>query len=156
MNKQLHSGRHSLLTFLALVCLAAGAAAGTMSPLQGVGDLPFSADMPVFYDADGQARVHVAARVFERDLVRPKDGQPVFLSLRAKLARSGVVALDTTRTIQFALRDLDQNDQSSWTEPFRLVEFSAPIDSGTWAVTLEVSDGEQARSKATSVLNVVP
>jgi GWxTD domain-containing protein len=143
------------LVLLAVAGFAAAATAGTMSPLQGVGDIPFSADMPVFYDADGQARVHVAARVFERDLVRPKGGQPVVLSLRTKLARSGVVMLDTTRTIQFTMRDFDPGAQGSWTEPFRLIEFSAAIEAGTWAITLELSDGDRSRSRATSVLNVV-
>lgn len=154
MNQQLQSGRPFFLAVLLLAGLAGAAPAGTSSPLQGVGDIPFSADMPVFFDADGQARVHVAARVFERDLVRPRGGGPVQLALRAKLARSGVVGLDTTRTIQFTPRDLDPALTHSWTEPFRLVEFSAPIDPGTWAVTLELSDGTGESARAVAVLDV--
>jgi GWxTD domain-containing protein len=154
MQQQFRSGRPFSWMLLALAVWAMPALAGTTSPLQGVGEVPFSADMPVFFGPDGQPRVHVAARVFERDLTRPRAGEPVSLALRVKLARAGVVALDTTQTIQFTPRELDPALEHSWTEAFRLIEIAAPIGPGTWAVTLDLSDANGASSRAIAVLDV--
>lgn len=130
------------------------AVAGVTSPLQGIGEVPFSADLPVFLDGDGAWRLHLAARVFERDLSRPEPGRPKQLTLDVKLARSGVAALDTTRTVSFVPRDATEIPGSAWTEPFRLIEINARVQPGVWAVTLELRDADGGASRATGVLEV--
>jgi GWxTD domain-containing protein len=142
-----------------LVCFggfAGSALAGVSTPLQGIGEVPFSADIPVFVDGTDGWRLHLTARIFERDLVRPHPGQPKRLTLEFKLARSGVVTLDTTSTIEFVPRDVSDVFEDSWTEPFRLIEIHAPVTEGTWAVTLELSDADGGSSRATGVLAVDP
>lgn len=153
------SRRHQFLAAALLVAATlAGtpAGAGVTSPLQGIGELPFSADLPVLLEDDGSWTLHLAARVFERDLVRPQPGQAKRLSLTLKLARSGVAAVDTVRTIEFVPRDLNAMPVDSWTEPFRLIEIDVAVDPGQWAVTLELQDGDGVRSRATGVLEVGP
>ncbi len=130
------------------------AGGGVVSPLQGMGEIPFSADLPVFYPEYGPASVKLAVRVFERDLVRPRHGESKRLALRLKLARSGVVAIDTLRTIEFTLGKPGEFGAGSWTEPFRLIEIDVDVEPGIWAVTLDLSDGDGDRSRATSVLEV--
>jgi GWxTD domain-containing protein len=155
MQEKLSVGRAFIIMLsLVLTGLAGSANGGVISPLQGVGDVPFSADLPVFFAEDGFPRVHLTARVFERDLVRPKGGQPQRLALRMKLARSGLVAVDTSRTIEFVPRPFDAEMSESWTEPFRLIEIAAKVDPGTWAVTLDLSDERGRSSRASAVLEV--
>lgn len=102
------------------------------------------------------AHVHVAARVFERDLLRPKSGVAKRLSLRMKLARSGVTAVDTVRSIEFVPADIADLGAGSWTEPFRLLEIRAAIQPGTWAVTLQLTDADGGESVAVGVLEAGP
>jgi GWxTD domain-containing protein len=131
------------------------AGGGVVSPLQGTGEIPFSADLPVFYPEFGPAQVNLALRVFERDLVRPRPGERKRLGLRLRLARSGVVVIDTLRTIEFSLRKSGELSAGSWTEPIRLIEIDFEVEPGVWAVTLDLGDGDGARSRATGVLEVV-
>jgi GWxTD domain-containing protein len=144
----------ALFTCLGILGAASVAACGVLSPLQGMGEIPFSADLPVFYPANGPGQVNLAVRVFERDLSRPQPGQYKRLALRLKLARSGVVALDTLRTIEFRLQESGELNAGSWTEPVRLIEIDFEVDPGIWAVTLDLGDGDGARSRATGVLEV--
>jgi GWxTD domain-containing protein len=154
MLERLSVGRPTIVLLILLAGLIGTAHAGVISPLRGVGDVPFSADLPVFFAEDGSPRVHLTARVFERDLVRPNRGQPQRLALNVKLARSGVVAVDTSRTIEFVPRPFDAEMGESWTEPFRLIEITAKVDPGSWAVTLNLSDDRGRSSRASAVLEV--
>ncbi|RKZ16966.1 hypothetical protein DRQ53_04955 [bacterium] len=146
----------ALLACLASLAASLPAPAGLVSPLRGVGELAFTADMPVFFDDHGSSHVHLAARVFERDLVRPASGVTKRLSLHMKLARAGFTAVDTVATIEFVSSDLADLGAGSWTEPFRLIEIRSPIEPGTWAVTLELRDRDGGTAVATGVLEVGP
>lgn len=146
--------RNCILALVISALVAGPAVAGVTSPLQGVGDVPFSADLPVLLGEDGTPVLHLAARVFERDLVRASEGGVKRLSLGLKLARAGVVAVDTVRTIEFVPREGAAKAADTWTEPFRLIEIQSPVEPGTWAVTLELGDADGGSSRALGVLDV--
>lgn len=130
------------ITLAALVLTALPVSAGVRSPLQGTGELEFLADMPVFFDEDGDARVDLAVRL-DHEQLEPgvtKGGsrhwvRDVLVTL--KLAREGVVAVDTVevyRVVGERIRDKDPTVQ-----PFELLELSVPVPEGRWAATIGVA-----------------
>lgn len=145
-----------LILPLMLVLVARGAEAGVRSPLQGSGEIDFLADMPIFYEEDGAARVDLAVRVDHDDLLsQARNAGPdrwicdVVVSL--KLAREGVVAVDTLQVFR-VVGDRDSGPSDPLLH-FELLEIAARVPEGRWAATVELhvlDEPARARSGAAS------
>jgi GWxTD domain-containing protein len=145
-----------------LVALAAGTAhAGLRAPVAGTGDLEFSLDAPVF-PAELGARVDVAASITHPHLrfVPGPGGLSSVVELHLKLARQGLVAVDTSQV--YVLHAQSAQDAA---DPLRyqLVELSLPVPPGRWALTAELVDrqgrrgglmGGDVRGRGSGVLDV--
>lgn len=123
----------------AVLLLPALATAGVPAPLSGSGDFSFSADLPVFHDAEG-ARVDLAVSVPHSEIEFPiaDDGLPTaLLELEVKLARQGVVSVDTTQVYELPVRSIDDAVSST---RFQLLEMPLRPGPGRWAVTVRLRD----------------
>ena len=142
-----------------LLCLVGIAHAGVRTPLPSSTELPFTADLPVFFDEFG-ARVDLAAVIYHPDLVfdgpdqGPMRGQ---LRLELKLARQGEVAVHKEQLFNVEARDLEDSIDPA---RFVLLELSTSVPPGRWAVTVTVEDLKGGRgfghrvSRAQGILEV--
>ncbi|HKI82775.1 MAG TPA: GWxTD domain-containing protein [Candidatus Krumholzibacteria bacterium] len=120
----------------------------------------FSADLPVFFDAEG-SRLDLAVVVYHSELQfqeRPNGGYEAKAKLHLKLARKGEVSLDTE---QMFVVDAGDFEQTRDPKRFALFELSRRVSPGAWAVTIDLDNlksGEglaDKEGKATGIL-VVP
>jgi len=127
--------------------------AGVRTPLEGMGDFRFLADLPVFFEADGRARVDCVVRLDHEEL-RFDEDTTTDVAVGLKLARQGVVAVDTTQVFRVQLHDTDSGAALRTT--FELLEISAPTAEGRWAATVDLVtlDGRERRARAEGVLAV--
>lgn len=157
-------GENLLLTVLSailfLVLLSSPVSAGVPLSLHSDGDLSFSADLPVFFDAEGE-RLDLAVVVYHSQLEfqeRPNGGYEAKSKLHLKLARKGEVSLDTE---QIFVVDAEDFQQTRNPQRFALFELSRHVSTGSWAVTLELENLDSGegfstkKGKATGIL-IVP
>jgi GWxTD domain-containing protein len=155
--------RKPLLWLMTLALLGPSASrAGLRAPLSGRGAFDFVADMPVFPTGGERSRVDLAVRVDHRQLrFRPGYGHPFLaeVALHLKIAREGLVAVDTTQVYEFTAENPDEaNDPRR----FELIEMPLYLTEGNWAVTISLVDRQasseglhrKAESRATGVLHV--
>jgi GWxTD domain-containing protein len=148
---------------LGLGCIGApaGSVAGVRSPLGGVGELEFVADMPVFPEKDGGWRTDLAVQIRHPELnfeVDTRGNWSTRVLVELKLAREGIVSVDTTQA--FTVRAADADDVQAPTR-FQLLEMSVPVEPGLWAATIRVreqsagrADGTGPAGRASGVLQV--
>jgi GWxTD domain-containing protein len=112
--------------------------AGVLGPLTGSGSFQFSADLPVFFDEEGP-RADLTIQIRHEELRFEADGgrYRARVSLETRLARSGVVAINSTQ--EFELFASDREDAHSSTR-FQLLELPLRVPEGKWAVTLTLRD----------------
>lgn len=131
------------------------ASAGVRAPLDGAGDFRFLADLPTQPTAAGTSRVDLTVRI-DHSEIRPA-GAPERWQRRAavalKIAREGWIAVDTLQV--FEVRG-DASSSSRAVVPFELLELSANVGPGRWAVTVTSTLlGEETRTaRATGILEV--
>ncbi len=142
-----------LLFVLVVLSWSVPVGAGVRSPLEGAGDFRFLADLPVFFEADGSARVDCVVRLDHAEL-RLEDETTTDVAVGLKLARRGVVAVDTTQVFRVQMPRTD--GVGGIRNTFDLLEISAPASAGRWAATLDLVtlDGRQRRARAEGVLSV--
>jgi len=134
----------------AVLLLPTLAFAGVPAPLSGSGDFSFAADLPVFWDGEGP-RVDLAVRVAHSEIEFPvaDDGLPTaVLELQVKLARQGVVAVDTTQVYELPARSVDDAISSL---RFQLLEMPLRPGLGRWAVTVKLRDRGRSHLNADPV-----
>lgn len=141
------------LVLLLILLSSVPTRAGVRAPLEGVGDLRFLADLPVFFEADGRARVDCAVRLDHAEL-RVADETTIDVAVALKLARRGVVAVDTTQVFRVQMPRAEGG--GGIRTSFDLLEISAPAREGRWAATVELVtlDGRERRARAEGVLSV--
>ncbi len=157
-------GQDLLLAVFSAVLLLLGlsslASAGVPLSLHSDGDLSFSADLPVFFDAEG-ARLDLAVVVYHSQLQfqeQPSGGYEAKAKLHLKLARKGEVSVDTEQMFVVDAEDLQQTQDP---QRFALFELSRHVGAGPWAVTLELDNLQSGQGltdregRATGIL-VVP
>ncbi len=139
------STRACILPGLLLLAAVSPAQAGLRSPLAGQGDFEFVADMPVFPQEGETTRVDFTLRLDHHQMrFRPAYGHPLQaeVELRLKVAREGMVAVDTTQVYEFQAPTLEVAQSS---QRFELIEIPLRIGAGNWAVTVEVTDRQASR-----------
>jgi GWxTD domain-containing protein len=130
---------------LVVVVTIGGASAGLRAPLAGQGGFDFVGDMPVFAVGEDASRVDVAVRIDHHQLrFRSAYGNPFHaeIELHLKIAREGVVAVDTTQVYEFVV---DTQEEATDPQRFQLIEMTLPLQPGNWAVTLELSDRQASK-----------
>lgn len=124
----------SLLPFLLLSATAQG---GLLAPLTGAGSLPFALDAPVFFEGDGTHRADIVVSVKHSDLVIDELSGRGSVSLRVKLARAGVVAVDSSQVFLVRRQDAAGSGLSA---SFSVFEMSVQIPPGRWALSATLRD----------------
>lgn len=140
--------------FVVLLCVAGGVEAGLRAPLQGTGELPFIVDMPVFVETDGRTRMDVAVRVDHDDLrLAGAEDRSRDVAVTLKLAREGLVAVDTTQVFRVESAGPTRGTLS---ERFDVLEISVRVPEGRWAATVELVtlDQRNDRGRAQGVVDV--
>ena len=146
------------LLFLVGGMLSSPTVAGTRTPLDGLGNLEFVADLPVFPTGGSAGRVDVAVRVDHDQIRFGRGGGTARFVVHLKLAREGRVAVDTTQVFH-AFPPHEAPPDSTRLSRFELFEMSVRVPEGRWAVTLDVSESrddarEGRHGRAAGVLEV--
>jgi GWxTD domain-containing protein len=124
----------ALLVFPALLLSATFCRAGLIAPLSSDGSPTFSLDAPVFFQGNDLHRADILVSVKHSDLELAKHGGRGRVRLQLKLARAGVVAVDSSQVY------LVHADDAESRLGFSVFEMSVRLAPGRWALTATLRD----------------